>query len=72
MTEREAEIIAIMIADKLYKKLTGDESSFLILLDEYNHLSELLEKCEKNEQYERANIIKRRLELIQKKINDIA
>jgi CCR4-NOT transcriptional regulation complex NOT5 subunit len=71
MTEREAEAIAKMIADKLYKKITGEGNNFLILLDEHSRLSEMLEKCEQNEQYERANIIKRRLENIQRKIDNI-
>ncbi len=71
MTEREAKAIAEMIADKLYKKITGEGNNFLILLDEYSRLSELLEKCEESEQYERASIIKRRLEHIQKKIDNI-
>ena len=60
-----------MIADKLYKKITGEGNNFLILLDEHSRLSEMLEKCEQNEQYERANIIKRRLENIQRKIDNI-
>lgn len=71
MTEREAKAIAEMIADKLYKKITGEGNNFLILLDEYSRLSELLEKCEESEQYERASIIKRRLEHIQNKIDRI-
>lgn len=71
MTEREAEAIAKMIADKLYKKITSEGNNFLILLDEHSRLSEMLEKCEQNEQYERANIIKRRLENIQRKIDNI-
>jgi len=71
MTEREAEAIAEIIADKLYKKITGEGNNFLILLEEHSRLSELLERCEKNEQYERANIIKRRLEHIQRKIDNI-
>ena len=71
MTEREAEAIAEIIADKLYKKITGEGNNFLILLEEHSRLSELLERCEKNEQYERANIIKRRLEIIEKKIDNI-
>ena len=71
MTEREAEAIAKMIADKLYKKITGEGNNFLILLDEHSRLSELLKKCEENEQYERASIIKRRLEHIQRKIDNI-
>ena len=71
MTEKEAKVIADMIADKLYKKITGEGNNFLILLDEHSRLSEMLEKCEQNEQYERANIIKRRLESIQRKIDNI-
>lgn len=71
MTEREAEAIAKMIADKLYKKIIGEGNNFLILLDEHSRLSELLKKCEENEQYERASIIKRRLEHIQRKIDNI-
>lgn len=71
MTKREAEAIAEIIADKLYKKATREGNNFLILLEEHSRLSELLEKCEKNEQYERANIIKRRLEIIEKKIDNI-
>ena len=71
MTEREAKAIAEMIADKLYKKITGEGNNFLILLDEYSRLSELLEQCEESEQYERASIIKRRLEHIQNKIDRI-
>jgi|TARA_E500000178_G_scaffold341921_1_gene386415 CCR4-NOT transcriptional regulation complex NOT5 subunit len=71
MTEKEAKVIADMIADKLYKKITGEGNNFLILLDEHSRLSEMLEKCEQNEQYERANIIKRRLENIQRKIDNI-
>tara|TARA_R100001463_G_scaffold119975_1_gene175943 strand:- start:774 stop:992 length:219 start_codon:yes stop_codon:yes gene_type:complete len=71
MTEREAEAIAEMIANKLYKKIAGNGNNFLILLDEHSRLSELLEQCEENEQYERAMIIKRRLEHIQRKIDNI-
>lgn len=71
MTEKEAKVIADMIADKLYKKIIGEGNNFLILLDEHSRLSEMLEKCEQNEQYERANIIKRRLENIQRKIDNI-
>ena len=71
MTEKEAKAIADMIADKLYKKITGEGNNFLILLDEHSRLSELLEQCEKSEQYERAMIIKRRLEHIQRKIDNI-
>ena len=71
MTEKEAKAIADMIADKLYKKITGEGNNFLILLDEHSRLSELLEQCEESEQYERAMIIKRRLEHIQRKINNI-
>ena len=71
MTEKEVKVIADMIADKLYKKITGEGNNFLILLDEHSRLSEMLEKCEQNEQYERANIIKRRLENIQRKIDNI-
>lgn len=71
MTEKEAKAIADMIADKLYKKITGEGNNFLILLDEHSRLSELLEQCEENEQYERAMIIKRRLEHIQRKIDNI-
>ena len=71
MTEREAEVIAEMIASKLYKKIVGEGNNFLILLDEHSRLSELLEKCEENEQYERALIIKRRIEQIQRKIDNI-
>jgi len=71
MTEREAEAIAEMIASKLYKKITNEGNTFLILLEEYSRLSELLEKCEEDEQYERALIIKRRLEHIQKKLDNI-
>ena len=71
MTEREAKAIAEMIADKLYKKITGEGNNFLILLDEHSRLSELLKQCEEFEQYERANVIKRRLEHIQKKIDNI-
>ncbi len=71
MTEREAKAIAEMIADKLYKKITGEGNNFLILLDEYSRLSELLEKCEESEQYERARIIKRKIEHIQNKIDKI-
>ena len=71
MTEKEAKAIADMIADKLYKKITGEGNNFLILLDEHSRLSELLELCEESEQYERAMIIKRRLEHIQRKIDNI-
>ena len=71
MTEKEAKVIAEMIADKLYKKIIGEGNNFLILLDEHSRLSELLEQCEKSEQYERAMIIKRRLEHIQRKIDNI-
>ena len=71
MTERGAEAIAKMIADKLYKKITGEGNNFLILLDEHSRLSELHEQCEENEQYERASIIKRRLKHIQRKIDNI-
>jgi len=71
MTEKEAKAIAEMIADKLYKKIIGEGNNFLILLDEHSRLSELLEQCEENEQYERAMIIKRRLEHIQRKIDNI-
>jgi len=71
MTEKEAKAIADMIADKLYKKIIGEGNNFLILLDEHSRLSELLEQCEENEQYERAMIIKRRLEHIQRKIDNI-
>ena len=71
MTEREAKAIAEMIADKLYKKITGEGNNFLILLDEHSRLSELLKQCEESEQYERANVIKRRLEHIQNKIDRI-
>lgn len=71
MTEKEAKAIADMIADKLYKKITGEGNNFLILLDEHSRLSELLEQCEESEQYERAIIIKRRLEHIQRKIDNI-
>tara|TARA_R110002020_G_scaffold428351_1_gene637919 strand:+ start:42 stop:260 length:219 start_codon:yes stop_codon:yes gene_type:complete len=71
MTEKEAKAIADMIADKLYKKITGEGNNFLILLDEHSRLSELLEQCEESEQYERAMIIKRRLEHIQRKIDNI-
>lgn len=71
MTEREAKAIAEMIADKLYKKITSEGNNFLILLDEHSRLSELLQQCEESEQYERANVIKRRLEHIQKKIDNI-
>jgi hypothetical protein len=71
MTEREAKAIAEMIADKLYKKITGEGNNFLILLDEHSRLSELLKQCEESEQYERANVIKRRLEHIQNKIDKI-
>lgn len=71
MTEKEAKAIADMIADKLYKKIIGEGNNFLILLDEHSRLSELLEQCEENEQYERAIIIKRRLEHIQRKIDNI-
>tara|TARA_R110002074_G_scaffold40215_2_gene107571 strand:+ start:724 stop:942 length:219 start_codon:yes stop_codon:yes gene_type:complete len=71
MTEKEAKAIADMIADKLYKKIIGEGNNFLILLDEHSRLSELLEQCEESEQYERAMIIKRRLEHIQRKIDNI-
>ncbi len=71
MTEKEAKVIAEMIADKLYKKIIGEGNNFLILLDEHSRLSELLEQCEESEQYERAMIIKRRLEHIQRKIDNI-
>jgi len=71
MTEKEAKAIADMIADKLYKKIIGEGNNFLILLDEHSRLSKLLEQCEENEQYERAMIIKRRLEHIQRKIDNI-
>lgn len=71
MTEKEAKAIAEMIADKLYKKITGEGNNFLILLDEHSRLSELLKQCEESEQYERANVIKRRLEHIQNKIDKI-
>ena len=71
MTEKEAKAIAEMIADKLYKKIIGEGNNFLILLDEHSRLSELLQQCEESEQYERANVIKRRLEQIQKKIDNI-
>tara|TARA_B100000902_G_scaffold204834_1_gene195294 strand:- start:756 stop:974 length:219 start_codon:yes stop_codon:yes gene_type:complete len=71
MTEKEAKAIAEMIADKLYKKITGEGNNFLILLDEHSRLSELLKQCEESEQYERANVIKRRLEHIQNKIDRI-
>ena len=71
MTEKEAKAIADMIADKLYKKIIGEGNNFLILLDEHSRLSELLEQCEESEQYERAIIIKRRLEHIQRKIDNI-
>lgn len=71
MTEKEAKAIAEMIADKLYKKIIGEGNNFLILLDEHSRLSELLQQCEESEQYERASIIKRRLEHIQNKIDKI-
>tara|TARA_B100001057_G_scaffold88852_1_gene85026 strand:+ start:3212 stop:3430 length:219 start_codon:yes stop_codon:yes gene_type:complete len=71
MTEKEAKAIAEMIAQKLYAKITGEGNNFLILLDEHSRLSELLDQCEENEQYERASIIKRRLEHIQRKLDNI-
>lgn len=71
MTEKEAKAIAEMIAEKLYKKITNEGNNFLILLDEHSRLSELLDQCEENEQYERALIIKRRLEHIQRKLDNI-
>jgi|TARA_B100001996_G_C18479854_1_gene523317 CCR4-NOT transcriptional regulation complex NOT5 subunit len=71
MTSKEAEAIAEMIANKLYKKIANNGNNFVMLLDEYSRLSELLEKCEENEQYERAIIIKSRLERIQRRIDNI-
>ncbi len=71
MTEKEAKVIAEMIAGKFKKKITDEGNNFLILLDEHSRLSELLEQCEESEQYERASIIKRRLEHIQRKIDNI-
>ena len=71
MTEREAKAIAEMIADKLYKKITGEGNNFLILLDEHSRLSELLKQCEESEQYEKAAIIKNKIDRIQKQIEKL-
>lgn len=71
MTNEEADAIAELIAQKLYNKISGEGNNFLVLLEEHSRLTELLQQCEEEEQYERATIIIKRLESVQRKIDNI-
>lgn len=79
MTNSEMEKLASMIAKKIYAKALDEEKKldqfggveFAVLMDEFGRLKQLLDRYEKDEEYEKALIVKNRMDKIIIKVQNL-
>ena len=79
MTNSEMEKLANMIAKKIYAKALDEEKKldqfggveFAVLMDEFGRLKQLLDRYEKDEEYEKALIVKNRMDKIITKVKNL-
>ncbi len=79
MTNSEMEKLANMIAKKIYAKALDEEKKldqfggveFAVLMDEFGRLKQLLDRYEKDEEYEKALIVKNRMDKIITKVQNL-
>lgn len=79
MTNSEMEKLANMIAKKIYAKALNEEKKldqfggveFAVLMDEFGRLKQLLDRYEKDEEYEKALIVKNRMDKIITKVQNL-
>ena len=73
------EKLASMIAKKIYAKALDEEKKldqfggveFAVLIDEFGRLKQLLDRYEKDEEYEKALIVKNRMDKIIIKVQNL-
>ncbi len=79
MTNSEMEKLANMIAKKIYAKALDEEKKldqfggveFAVLMDEFGRLKQLLDRYEEDEEYEKAMIVKNRMDKIIIKVQNL-
>lgn len=79
MTNSEMEKLARMIAKKIYAKALDEEKKldqfggveFAVLMDEFGRLKQLLDRYEEDEEYEKAMIVKNRMDKIIIKVQNL-
>jgi hypothetical protein len=79
MTNSEMEKLASMIAKKIYAKALDEEKKldqfggveFAVLMDEFGRLKQLLDRYEEDEEYEKAMIVKNRMDKIIIKVQNL-